>query len=221
MRLRGSRTEWPGGRRDYSDILEAFAAEGCPVCSLVERDTRRALDALMYESVNDPKTRERIRRARGFCARHVEMLIENPSVLGLAIIGADLVGEAMARLEERPARWKQAPAPACPACERARQWETDTLTTLAAAAGNADLRAGYAASGGLCLPHLDRVLHLAAPADRAWIAETERQILDALRAHLREVIRKSDYRFQDEPAGEEAGSWRRALWKLAGRPTGE
>jgi len=33
---------------------------------------------------------------------------------------------------------------------------------------------------------------------------------------LSESIRKSDYRFRDEPSGEEAGSWLRAIAAVAG-----
>lgn len=72
---------------------------------------------------------------------------------------------------------------------------------------------------GLCLPHLCTALgsarrreHVQALAGAALMQFT------ALEEELSELIRKSDYRFRDEPRGREATSWTRTAQLLAGVP---
>jgi len=75
----------------------------------------------------------------------------------------------------------------------------------------------YAASDGLCLPHLRLALD-AAPNDRVFRALRARalQTQETMIAQLNETIRKHDYRFRHEPAGEEKGSPQRAVDHVAG-----
>ena len=55
----------------YFTVLEAFQkAKGCALCELEAEATRRYLDSLLYESVNDPGVRENLVRAKGYCRRH-------------------------------------------------------------------------------------------------------------------------------------------------------
>jgi len=44
----------------------------------------------------------------------------------------------------------------------------------------------------------------------------QRRIWERLLAQLSEFIRKNDYRFRDEPVGEEGDAWLRAIAALAG-----
>jgi hypothetical protein len=98
----------------YFDLLEAFARPGCPVCALLEQGARKALDALFYEQVNDPVTRDRLVESHGFCNWHAWMLPDMPnSALGVALIYKHLLQETLehlqaARRDVRPAgRWQR------------------------------------------------------------------------------------------------------------------
>jgi hypothetical protein len=80
---------------------------------------------------------------------------------------------------------------------------------------------GFAASAGLCFPHLVRGLELAkTPARSAPLLAQTRAELDALLGQLGEFIRKRDYRFASEGYGEERDSWVRAVGRMVGEKSG-
>ncbi|PYM13109.1 MAG: hypothetical protein DMD81_22110, partial [Candidatus Rokuibacteriota bacterium] len=71
----------------YFRLLEHCASPGCPVCRSVIDDTRKYLDALLYEQVTDPDTRRRLRTSWGFCNWHAWLLLDvETSLSGAAII---------------------------------------------------------------------------------------------------------------------------------------
>jgi len=76
----------------FYDLKELFAESGCPICALKRRFEERYLDGLLYENVNDPGVRDRIRSQGGFCREHVRSLFDlRPSVLGISIIYDDVL----------------------------------------------------------------------------------------------------------------------------------
>lgn len=58
-----------GGRAErfvgYVRLVDACGEPGCPVRRLVTHDSRRHLDAILYEQVTDSDTRRRLRGAWG------------------------------------------------------------------------------------------------------------------------------------------------------------
>ena len=72
----------------YFDLRDACQLPGCPVCRIEQRTVQRFLDALMYENVNDPGTRDRLRGSLGFCHEHAWQVANEMlgNALGMAII---------------------------------------------------------------------------------------------------------------------------------------
>lgn len=222
--------------RALHDLREALSQPGCPVCRLVERDTGRYLDNLLWENVNDPGMRREIRRALGFCREHSRMLVSRPGAsLGLAIIARDVWAEIQhateaVRLPAPKARQTRTgdiatgllarlnPQGECPACVYARAMEDLYLDVLLERLlGEDGLLAAYQASEGLCLPHFRQALaRVRDGAVYAALVESQRAIGQRLMAELDEFIRKNDYRFRDEPWGRERDAWLRALNALVG-----
>jgi hypothetical protein len=56
------------------------------MCELEAAATRRYLDSLLYESVNDPGVRENLIRSQGYCLRHAHLLLGFKDGLGTAIL---------------------------------------------------------------------------------------------------------------------------------------
>ncbi|MCS7350902.1 DUF6062 family protein [Thermoflexus sp.] len=81
--------------------------------------------------------------------------------------------------------------------------------------GEADVRASYEASDGLCLPHLRMALGRArvrAPEVFGWLAGDAARRLQRLLGDLREYIRKHDWNYRDETMRpEERQAWIRAV----------
>lgn len=227
------------------DVRDALAQPGCAICRLKTDAAERFLESLLWESVNDPGTRDDIRRALGFCHRHTWMLARNDASLGVAIITRDVLQSlldtledarfqslppfSLRRVQERLDRKQPAtatselvtrldPQEKCPACVQAETMEDIYLSVLLEnLLGEGGLLNAYEESHGLCLPHFRHTLtRVRGEAVFDALVNAQRFVWERLTGHLSEAIRKNDYRFRDEVRGEESGSWLRALAALAG-----
>ncbi|MGQ9584282.1 MAG: DUF6062 family protein [Anaerolineae bacterium] len=229
----------------FYDLREALAQPGCAICRLKARCAEKSAEILLWEQVNDPGVRHNVRQARGFCREHAWALVRWGASLGVAILLRDVLQDALQDLKEvefqpssslslrraqealnrdRPsaataeAVERLAPGAPCPICLQAETMERIYLSTLADhLLGEEGLLASYQASEGLCFPHFRMVLGFVREESvfEALVA-AQKRIWQRLVDQLSESIRKSDYRFRDEPVGEEGGSWLRAIAAVAG-----
>lgn len=94
----------------YHEIIEACQERGCPFCTLAQRTVRRHLEQVIYDSVNDPPTRDRLRASLGYCYEHAWQLTQagTSTPLGVAFIYRDLLNTVTKELEKgmhkRPSR---------------------------------------------------------------------------------------------------------------------
>jgi len=229
----------------YYDLRDALAQPGCPVCRLMARDSEHYLDSLLWESVNDPGVRHKLRQAQGFCHEHAWQLNRAGASLGVAILMHDVLGSVLGAMEG--ARFQALPAVSlrrtqesldrgqpsaattnlvarlsakaeCPACVQVAQMEEIYLATLNEhLLGEESLLVAYEASAGLCLPHFRQILVcLREEAVFHALLTAQRSVWGRLVEHLSEFIRKNDTRFRDEPWGDESDAWLRALGALTG-----
>ncbi|MCX7680901.1 MAG: DUF6062 family protein [Anaerolineae bacterium] len=210
--------------RLYSDLLEASAKPGCPICRVSLAFVRSYLDNTMYERVNDGEVRAELRNARGYCNTHAWMLSEGRGVvLGTAIIQRDVLNTVLEALNvEPPGRGTRhhvqellrrlRPTAECPACVNRRVMEDIAIGTFLKYLDDPELAAALDSSDGLCLPHFSRALELVEePGHLHRLLDFQRRALTKLRNELAELIRKHDYRFTSEGLGKESDSWLRAL----------
>jgi hypothetical protein len=217
-------------RTGYHDLMADLRKAGCPACHGAHRSAWRYIDGLLWESVNDPGTRARLRASLGFCREHSLMAISVASAqsasLGMAILYEDLLrsaGRALAReARERSkrARGRRAVSrPRCPACDSAEGHAANYLTILAVSDPDSEPGRAIGRHGhGLCLPHAMQGIAAAhTPAERDRLVEVFLRGADELRGELAEYARKTDYRFHHEGMSEaEASAWRRAVLRLVG-----
>ena len=183
----------------------------------------RSLRAFFTEFVNDPQVRLRFRKARGFCREHTPLLSATGDALGVSILYADLADETRQRWQsgargpkENPlARWLSAGArETCPACTAEIEAETRYAAALAQGLEQESVWEALQAGYGLCVRHVEMVTSAASPRLAARFLKAEAERLGSLQKELEEAIRKNDYRFRQEPWGEERHAWRRALNRL-------
>jgi len=213
----------PRKHMTYHDVSEALAQSGCCICRLAGYAVRRYLASLLWESVNDPAVREKLRAARGFCREHSWQVQSMGSPLGIAILWRDLLTQEVVELQRPVAelrRRRPAPQRECPACAQRDEAEGRFLETLLEHLEAGGLRGEYTDSSGLCLPHLERAVRSAPPQARRFLVEAESEKLNRLLSELSETIRKNDYRFRDEPWGADSDAWVRATGKLKGEKLG-
>jgi len=201
---------------DFIYLCDALDAEGCPICTLVEKACAKHLDNLFYECVNEVSVRKRLAASKGFCNWHAHLATRIPHTdSGIAIIYGDLLRSVLGR---RPPDQLLPATAECPVCETARFNERVFLGELLRWFDDAELQAKYRPSFGLCLPHLQRALDKFPDHPQlAALLAAEREKLVALQGELKEFNRKLDYRFADEPKGAEQTAWRRVLEKFVGK----
>jgi hypothetical protein len=228
----------------YFELSDAFREEGCPICRLLLKWTRRSLDSLFHEFVNDPGVRQRLRASQGFCNWHAWMAatIDN-SQSGIAVIYEHLLRDEIARLRDlratiRPRSWwvrfkatwlrgknrkpilgSRRGKAVCAVCERMdRFFERNLIDTLVAHMTDKEFSDGFRLSFGLCLPHLYQAVATGRDhANLPLLLDIHLEILGKLRGELNEYIRKLDYRYMAEPRGDEKTAWRRVIELFVGK----
>jgi len=218
-------------------VREALKQGGCPICRIVTQSARRYLDGFLYEQVNDPEVRAELVKSRGFCTHHAWMLIQFHDTLGVAIVYRHLVQElardyhaiaqdavvhktarrgagfgARVRADLRPSR-------PCPACQIVHRAEEYALTALLQRLEDGEVEAALRGESFFCLPHFVKAAELAQDGQQVRrLAGMQEAMLETMRGHLDELIRKHDYRFRDEGVtSDESVAWMRAIEALVGR----
>jgi hypothetical protein len=200
----------------------ALAVSGCPACRLASGAGRDYLIRAVREGKTHPDVYERIRDAGGFCEEHTGILRQ---------LCVDRVGDrwSVARLygwllddsaSLRP------PTKACPACEVATEYASVSLAALRDLlhpdTGDATFRTRFAEGPGLCRGHFAAAAEMMTDLTTLQVlVDVQTRGWDALAGHLKEYLRKHDYRFSHEPrtAAEDA-SWVRAAATISGEPIG-
>lgn len=228
----------------YFECLEAVQRGGCPICYLAKRSVARYLDSLIYERVNDPKTRERTRAAQGFCRLHAWQLRHQGGSLGIGIIYRDVVRDIAKALDAvsfngQPRRspldalraiggersesansgaiQAVSPTKECPACIIQHQTEETYVDILLDNLAEEQMQAAFEKSDGLCLPHLRLALAITKDQETfTRLISVERKVFRELLDNLDEMIHRSDYRYMNGLA-QVGDAWIHAMSHVAGR----
>jgi len=221
----------------YYNLLEALKEKGCPICTITERNTHKYMVSFLYESVNDPGVRKRLREAYGFCSRHAWQLKEIGDGLGLSIVYEDLLGGIIINIENmiKSARTfkdiKSDPfvsgiksytrniKKSCPVCRLEKRTTERNIATFIESISDSEFNKLYEQSSGLCLVHLLEVI-AHAKSDNSQIRgllHSELKKMQGLIGELKEFQRKHDYRFSSERFGPERDSWIRVIEKMVGK----
>jgi len=226
------------------DLLEACHQTGCPVCRIEQRSLKRYIENLFYESVNDIKTRERLRTSLGFCREHARLTVDKKlgNALGFAIIYNDVITNILRGMENNDAPQnarplsgllKQMPQQVsamaqrvlyaltphkhCIVCQQQDKTLHNIISFLIEGLNDSEIRKSLQNSDGLCVPHLKKTFESVRDLETGnLLLSIHREKLENLRGELEEFIRKNDYRFKDEGFGAEGDAWRRAVYKLTG-----
>jgi len=221
----------------YYKLLEALKSKGCPICTLIERNTAKYMTSFLYESVNDPGVRKSLRESNGFCSRHAWQLKEIGDGLGLSIVYEDLLGGVVTHFENMIKLAGTVKAiknnhfmnglksytrnikKSCPVCRLEKSIVELTILTFIESIGDSEFNKLYEQSAGLCLVHLIDVLAHAKNGDThvQKLLHSELKKMQRLIGELKEFQRKHDYRFSSDRFGSERDSWIRVIEKLVGK----
>ena len=204
------------------NLEQALEAGGCPLCRCLAEATKRYLTNLLYEFVNDPRTRDQLRAAGGFCREHSWVLQRMGDPLAHSIIYADLIDAFCTELDQNSGgprgghsllRPEKAEAQRiCAVCREEAAMEDRYVDGFCDALRSGDFRAKYRQAGCLCHPHFRKVYdRVRIKEEQTFLAEVQNAYLSRLSSELKEFIRKSDYRYAHELPGTERDAWIRAV----------
>jgi hypothetical protein len=189
------------------DLLGLLALPGCPLCNAEVVAARSALEGAASD-------------ADDLCFDHTWLLVHLVRTRAIPLAQATTVLDGMA------ARWRDRLAATsangrglrtCPVCVAVHKAAGTIGRELLDRIEDEHVQEAVARSGGVCLPHLRRLLSVQYGNLPALVA-IERAVAEALLGELDEFIRKHDYRFANEAKGDEGTSWYRAIRLLAGNP---
>jgi hypothetical protein len=218
----------------YQELQEMLQQPGCPICHVGRKVARSQLDALLYDSVTDKDSRDKLAGSMGFCSAHSRDLLTFPGErLGATIIEWALLREAQRRLRgSAPAAgssWRQrlrgqaaassslAAGDPCPVCANQATLEARSLRELLEHLVG-DLETPLRAAGGLCWPHLELAMRSASdPGIHGVLVSLHEEAWQGLIDQMGEFIRKRDYRYSQEAiSDEETAAVERAIEALTG-----
>jgi len=212
----------------YYTVLEAIQhAKGCPLCFLETEASRRYLEGVLYEFVNDPGVRRDLARSNGYCHRHAHALAAFRSGFGTAILYQDQIRlflefmdalrAPVAKIVRKPAAIAWAKRALCPACRLESESRERHVSILIEGISDKAMRAAFDACPGLCVPHFLFVLdRTRSDGMRQYLIDTQQRKLRAVQAELAEFIARHDYRRAGEGFGETGDSWLRAIRLMVG-----
>lgn len=195
----------------FFNLKEALERPGCPVCKLQAYWTEKQIETILYESVNDKFFRSRLAKTEGFCATHAWRIADFNSSLGSAILFRDRLDRLTQRLETKKIKRMKGLQP-CLLCQNEAEAEKRYLQVLAGAFADPAFQEQFAASSGLCFPHLEAVLPMLSSSRRSELLSIQREKYSRLSQELEAYIAKFDYRSQDRNCSEEEKNrWKEAI----------
>jgi len=195
---------------------------------------QRDMDTLMLERLNKVETHLLFRAARGLCNTHAwQIMTAKGGSLGIAVMYESTIFELLKHVEQiKPTggsmfRRKSAGANAadkleatgnCLLCDSMNKTENSYVTIVAENIHDEQLVAALEAStGGVCLPHVRRVLRkLQASASAQQFLTMQVKKWRALQADIELFIQQNEDNVPQQAMGNEGDSWQRAIRYLSG-----
>ncbi len=214
------------------ELEHRLAEKGCAICHISQKAVEHFLDAILYESVNDPDVRQHVLASLGFCNRHAwQMRKLGGNALGMAILHRSAVNQWQKQLAEVPKpdrrtkfqKYRDQVARAnhakksCLGCEKQVEIEARYIEAVLKSITDPEFSRLLDASAGFCRRHFAQACKTALDSETLnALVKMETEINRRLIGELDEFIRKSDYRFISEGFAAEGDSRIRAIEHLSG-----
>jgi len=174
-------------------LEKACERKGCPLCTIVADRAKRYIDNMLFEHVSDRGFRAKYRAAGGFCAEHAKSLDSYRDGLAVAILGEDILADALPSIKKRKT---QKYAGCCPACEETDRIEKEFLGFIAEV-DDPSFISFFSASDLLCVPHYRKMIQTVKRIP-SWLERSQVDKFDSLLARARTYIECSAWGRQDD-----------------------
>ncbi len=201
----------------YFKVLETLQkARGCALCVLEKEAMHANFDALLYENVNNPGTRNDLRESRGYCPYHAHVLVGFHDTLALSILYKDQALLAADFLEKYTTRknllaeWTKHEI--CPGCRKTVEIRRHYIGILVEGLAQPEMREAFLKNFHLCLNHFLMLMDaLHDDAFKGLLAEKMKKRLSDLADRLEKYCQDC----QKNAEGEVVDSPHRFAWREA------
>ena len=213
------------------DVLRALEKPGCPICRVKREWLERFYIWLLIQDYYAETMMLAFKNSGGLCHTHAKRLMEIKSPYTTSVMYRYLVEDALCKLaslvqearkesakspRRKPRRFSSAPTGECPACVEQHEIEQDGVRELVAMLDDSAMQDKYRSGHALCMPHCHLAVACASPEIVVVLTETQMERLEVMQRDFQEYFRKVDYRFANEPKGDEQTTWQRAIARFVG-----
>jgi hypothetical protein len=200
-------------RRFLPDADEALTAAmeyiACPICQVLSGLPFSYFAMLPKRWPEEPELREHVIRARGFCRPHTWRLAGMQSLVAIAGVFVDVLGEIPSE--------RSATQDPCPVCKLQTLATQRLVTAYRAWLASEEGQDQYPTLFGLCYDHLDRMLETDPEPDvREMLVTSQERRRQELLTNLHGFLDKNTIEGKWTRTVDENRAPRRSLLKLAG-----
>jgi hypothetical protein len=213
--------------KSYSELLEAFSMEGCPICYRNYQNIKAYFSNILYECVTDLSIRRSIRASLGYCRNHsvqyIHYIESSFNRFGASIITEDVVNETIKRINKlksltlKELNKININTSECPACIYERNYVDIYYVDIVKNFNNEEFIQKFKNSDGFCLKHFLGLIKITRNLEiRNKISENEIEKLIKINKDLNNFVKKHSGQNNDKISIEEADSFKKAIQKITG-----
>ena len=201
----------------WYELFERMQDNHCPICSLLDKMVDGVMESFLYESVNNPGLRDKIKKAHGLCYLHSKMMMEKGDPLAHALVYSDLIIQAIDEISKKNINAFAAydKHDECIFCQNVNKSEAIYAKAFLSAYQDKEFEEKYLEEGLLCMSHV-KLIHENTSKSQMNILNSILKVTEdkcgKLVYDLSEIKRKNDYRYKDEEWTEsERKAWKKAV----------
>lgn len=213
--------------KSFTELLDAFKKDGCPICNLNYSNIDSYFSSILYESVNDPGVRKKLRDSLGYCRDHSVQFIgfieSSCNRFGASIIIADITAEIIKELDRlsklslKDLKKATGSNYKCPACIYMRSHEHIYYSEITNNLESDDFLSKFLKSDGLCQAHiLELIKIIKNPHTRNKIIENQKLKLSMLIKDMNEFVKKHSGQSSQKISSDEGNAFKKAIKKISG-----
>jgi len=213
--------------KSFSELLDAFKKDGCPICRLNYLNVDSYFSSILYECVNDPEVRKKLRDSFGYCRDHsiqfIQFVESSHNRVGESIIIADVTAEIIKELDRlsklslKDLKKVKAANHRCPACIYQENHDYIYYFEVLNNLENDDFFSGFLKSDGLCQSHLMELIKIIKnPHIRNKIIENQKLKLSMLIKDMNEFVKKHSGQSSQKISSDEGNAFKKAIRKISG-----
>jgi len=208
--------------KSFSELLDAFKKDGCPICNLNYSNIDSYFSSILYESVNDPGVRKKLRDSLGYCRDHSVQFIgfieSSCNRFGASIIIADVTAEIIKELDRfsklslKDLKKVAGSNYKCPACIYMHNHEHIYYSEILNNLENDDFFNKYLKNDGLCQAHLGELIKIIKDSRiRNKIIENQQLKFSILINNMNAFVKKHSGQSNQKISSDEGNAFKKAI----------